>query len=200
VSDQPLPIPRALAGAIAERRDRLGPLARQVLYYESIGSTNDAAASLATSSAVGITGQGAVEIEADNVVENEVEATAKQAEAGNFGMGATVALNIGLSHTDARIANGANVSGAGDLTVKASSTNDMTTVAEGGAAGKTAVTPVFATSVSSNDTQASLGSLVTATYPLDRYEDAITHAANAGPRGAVKIAFDLRTEKQRKDY
>jgi threonine dehydrogenase-like Zn-dependent dehydrogenase len=48
--------------------------------------------------------------------------------------------------------------------------------------------------------QASLGSLVTATYPLDRYEDAITHAANAGPRGAVKIAFDLRTEKQRKDY
>ena len=48
--------------------------------------------------------------------------------------------------------------------------------------------------------QASLGSLVSATYPLDRYEDAITHAANAGPRGAVKIAFDLRTEKQRKDY
>ncbi|MEO8694240.1 MAG: zinc-binding dehydrogenase [Acidimicrobiales bacterium] len=48
--------------------------------------------------------------------------------------------------------------------------------------------------------QANLGSLVSATYPLDRYEDAITHAANAGPRGAVKIAFDLRTEKQRKDY
>ena len=47
--DQPLPIPRELAGAIAERRDRLGPLARQVLYYESIGSTNDAAASLAAS-------------------------------------------------------------------------------------------------------------------------------------------------------
>ena len=45
-----------------------------------------------------------------------------------------------------------------------------------------------------------LGRLVSATYPLDRYEDAITHAANAGPRGAVKIAFDLRTEKQRKDY
>ena len=43
-------------------------------------------------------------------------------------------------------------------------------------------------------------SLVSASYPLDRYEDAITHAANAGPRGAVKIAFDLRTEKQRKDY
>jgi threonine dehydrogenase-like Zn-dependent dehydrogenase len=48
--------------------------------------------------------------------------------------------------------------------------------------------------------QVNLGSLVTTTYPLDRYEDAITHAANAGPRAAVKIAFDLRTEKQRKDY
>jgi threonine dehydrogenase-like Zn-dependent dehydrogenase len=39
---------------------------------------------------------------------------------------------------------------------------------------------------------ADLGRLVTATYPLARYEDAIDHAANAGARGAVKIAFDLR--------
>jgi threonine dehydrogenase-like Zn-dependent dehydrogenase len=37
-----------------------------------------------------------------------------------------------------------------------------------------------------------LGRLVSATYPLARYEDAIDHAANAGARGAVKIAFDLR--------
>jgi threonine dehydrogenase-like Zn-dependent dehydrogenase len=42
-----------------------------------------------------------------------------------------------------------------------------------------------------------LGRLVTATYPLSRYEDAIAHAANAGRRGAVKIAFDLRGEKER---
>lgn len=39
---------------------------------------------------------------------------------------------------------------------------------------------------------ARLGRLVSATYPLDRYDDAIAHAANAGPRGAVKIAFDMR--------
>jgi threonine dehydrogenase-like Zn-dependent dehydrogenase len=44
-----------------------------------------------------------------------------------------------------------------------------------------------------------LGRLLSATYPLDRYEDAIAHAANAGARGAVKIAFDLRSEKQRTD-
>lgn len=38
-----------------------------------------------------------------------------------------------------------------------------------------------------------LGRLVSATYPLSRYRDAIGHAANAGSRGAVKVAFDLRS-------
>jgi hypothetical protein len=36
---------------------------------------------------------------------------------------------------------------------------------------------------------------VSASYPLARYEDAIEHAANAGRRGAVKIAFDLRSDR-----
>jgi len=34
--------------------------------------------------------------------------------------------------------------------------------------------------------------LVSATYPLRDYTDAISHAAAAGRRGAVKVAFDLR--------
>jgi len=34
--------------------------------------------------------------------------------------------------------------------------------------------------------------LVSATYPLERHVDALAHAAEAGRRGAVKIAFDLR--------
>ena len=42
-----------------------------------------------------------------------------------------------------------------------------------------------------------LGRLVSATYPIDRYTDAIEHAAEAGRRGAVKIAFDLRNERGR---
>lgn len=37
-----------------------------------------------------------------------------------------------------------------------------------------------------------LGRLVSATYPLADYTDAISHAASAGRRGAVKIAFDMR--------
>jgi threonine dehydrogenase-like Zn-dependent dehydrogenase len=45
--------------------------------------------------------------------------------------------------------------------------------------------------------EADLGRLVSATYPLDRYQEALEHAASAGPRGAVKIAFDLRHERER---
>ena len=37
-----------------------------------------------------------------------------------------------------------------------------------------------------------LGALVSATYPLDAYQDAMAHAANAGARGAIKVCFDLR--------
>jgi threonine dehydrogenase-like Zn-dependent dehydrogenase len=40
--------------------------------------------------------------------------------------------------------------------------------------------------------QADLGRLVTQTYPLDRFTDAVAHAADAGRRGATKIAFDMR--------
>ncbi len=39
---------------------------------------------------------------------------------------------------------------------------------------------------------ADLGRLVSAAYPLDRYRDAIRHAAEAGQRGSVKVVFDQR--------
>ncbi|MGE0795893.1 MAG: zinc-binding dehydrogenase, partial [Acidimicrobiia bacterium] len=42
---------------------------------------------------------------------------------------------------------------------------------------------------------AGLGRLVSATYPLHRFAEALAHAAEAGRRGAVKIAFDLRQER-----
>lgn len=43
---------------------------------------------------------------------------------------------------------------------------------------------------------ARLGRLVSACYPLERYEEAIGHAAAAGRRGAVKIVFDLRRQSR----
>lgn len=39
-----------------------------------------------------------------------------------------------------------------------------------------------------------LGRLVSAHYPLDRYEEAVRHAANAGRRGSVKVVFDMRRQ------
>ena len=42
---------------------------------------------------------------------------------------------------------------------------------------------------------ARLERLVAALYPLERWREAIEHAADAGRRGAVKIAFDLRDER-----
>lgn len=44
---------------------------------------------------------------------------------------------------------------------------------------------------------ARLERLLSATYTLDRAAEAIEHAAAAGRRGAVKIAFDMRGEKKR---
>jgi threonine dehydrogenase-like Zn-dependent dehydrogenase len=46
---------------------------------------------------------------------------------------------------------------------------------------------------------ARLERLVSATYRLEDYEDAIAHAAAAGRRGAVKIAFDLRTSRTKEE-
>ncbi len=42
-----------------------------------------------------------------------------------------------------------------------------------------------------------LGRLVSARYPLDRFEEALAHAGAAGRRGAVKVVFDLRARDRR---
>ncbi len=44
---------------------------------------------------------------------------------------------------------------------------------------------------------ARLERLLSATYSLDRAAEAIEHAAAAGRRGSVKVAFDMRREKKR---
>ncbi len=45
--------------------------------------------------------------------------------------------------------------------------------------------------------RAGLGSLVSASYPIERYGEALAHAGEAGRRGAVKVVFDLRNRKGR---
>jgi threonine dehydrogenase-like Zn-dependent dehydrogenase len=41
-----------------------------------------------------------------------------------------------------------------------------------------------------------LGRLVSARYPLDRFEEALAHAGAAGRRGAVKVVFDLHARER----
>ena len=43
--------------------------------------------------------------------------------------------------------------------------------------------------------KAKLDRLVSAHYPISEYKAALRHASEAGPRGAVKIVFDLRDER-----
>jgi threonine dehydrogenase-like Zn-dependent dehydrogenase len=43
--------------------------------------------------------------------------------------------------------------------------------------------------------EAGLERLVSASYPLERFEEAVAHAAAAGRRGAVKVVFDLRRRR-----
>jgi threonine dehydrogenase-like Zn-dependent dehydrogenase len=44
---------------------------------------------------------------------------------------------------------------------------------------------------------AHLGGLVSARYPLERFEEAVAHAASAGRRGSVKVVFDLQAGARR---
>lgn len=48
--------------------------------------------------------------------------------------------------------------------------------------------------------QIDLSELLSATYKLDDYEMAIDHASNAGRRGGVKIAFDMRKLSSRENW
>ncbi len=58
MTEHPQTLPSDFAEALAERRDRLGALAGPVLFFETIGSTNDVAATLVSNGA----GEGAVVI------------------------------------------------------------------------------------------------------------------------------------------
>jgi threonine dehydrogenase-like Zn-dependent dehydrogenase len=43
-----------------------------------------------------------------------------------------------------------------------------------------------------------LGRLVSARYPIERFEEAVAHAGDAGRRGAVKVVFDLQARPPRR--
>ena len=75
----------------------------------------------------------------------------------NTGVGISVAVNYAETATLARIADGVTLTGAANLTLKASSDQSMTTEAQSGAKGSNAFTPVVAVAIANNDTAARLG-------------------------------------------
>src|SRR5882762_9569535 len=124
-------------------------------------------------------GSGDVALEAQNHVTNTAKASASQESAGKTGVGASVALNIGETDTNALLGAEVNLTGAHDLKLDADSINQMTTAATGGSKGGTSVTPVVAISIADNDTNAKLAALTGTTNLTGALE------ANASHKGGV---------------
>src|SRR6266850_2616155 len=123
---------------------------------------------------------GDVALQAQNHVTNTAKASASQESAGKTGVGASVALNIGETDTNALIGAQVNLTGAHDLKLDADSINQMTTAATGGSKGGTSVTPVVAISIADNDTNAKLAALTSGPTTLTGALD-----ANASHKGGV---------------
>src|SRR6267143_357335 len=134
-----------------------------------------ATAAIANNASVKVTGNKDVELKAQNFVTNTVTAKAQQEGAISFGMGASVAVNVGVTGTDAIIGDGAALDDAHNVTLSAGSSNQMLTRAEGGAKGDTAITPVVAVAVSTNDTNAKLGAF---SGTVDKWSGAVSLSAS----------------------
>ena len=134
-----------------------------------------ATAELADNAVLTITGGKDVELKAQNFVTNTVTAKAQQEGAKSFGMGASIAVNVGVTGTDAIIGDGAALDDAHNVTLSASSSNQMLTRAEGGAKGDTAITPVVAVAVSTDDTNAKLE---TYSGTVDKWSGAVALSAS----------------------
>src|SRR5206468_3003595 len=143
---------QAMSGASGGDTGVAGSLALNI-------AVSEARAAIADNATVTITDSGSVSLVAENFVVNGAESKASQTDAAKTGVGASIALNIGVNHTDATLGNEAVVSGAHDFKLSAASSDAMTTHAEGGSAGATAVTPVLAIAISDDHTNATLGSL-----------------------------------------
>ena len=74
----------------------------------------------------------------------------------NVGMGGSVAVNVGVNSAKSEIAGGAELTGAGDLALKAKGDHALSTTAKAGAGGTIAITPSAAITVGVNTTEAIL--------------------------------------------
>ncbi|HYR36750.1 MAG TPA: LEPR-XLL domain-containing protein, partial [Burkholderiales bacterium] len=164
----------AIAGASGGNTGVAGALAINV----GISNTR---ASVADNATVTVTDKGDVSLKAENFVANAATTKATQGDASKFGMGASLVLNIGETDTNALIGADAKISDAHDIKLAASSSNTMTTHADGAAGGATAATPVIAITVSNNDTNAKIAALTSGELKLSGALE-----ASAAHKGAVE--------------
>jgi hypothetical protein len=106
---------------------------------------------------------------------SDVEAKAN-AEGGDTGVGASIAINVSDQLVEAVVANGASLTGGTSVTLSATGHHENTTVAEGGAdGGGTSVGGSFALSIVDNVTNASIGTSVTAINASGNLSQTATH-------------------------
>ena len=99
-----------------------------------------------------------VVLTADSVIDSTSRALPHETPEGeSIGVGASVALNIADHTTQAKIEDGAIVSAVGDLTLNAGAEQDLTTEAQGAAAGGTAIAAVVSLLIANEDTTAEIG-------------------------------------------
>jgi ubiquinone biosynthesis protein UbiJ len=144
----------AVSGAGASNVGIAGSIAVNALDLSSLAAINSG-----NTVALG-GGTGAVTLSAENLTSSSASSTpaAGGASGSKVGIGASVAVNVVSNRSVAQLSDSAVLTGAGDLTIRASGADAVTTTAEAGSSGGTAITPVAAINVINNTTTASIGS------------------------------------------
>ncbi|MEN6412388.1 MAG: hypothetical protein ABFC84_06420, partial [Veillonellales bacterium] len=120
---------------------------------------------------------GNVNIAADNRSVSTANALPSGTASGDkVGVGASVAVNIGINHVAAEIEDSALITGANDVSLAATGSHTLTTEAKAGSAGNISVTPVVALTIADNQASAKVGS----GDPLNITGDLTVKADNAG--------------------
>lgn len=144
----------ATSGAGSGKVGLAGSLALNLIDTES-------RAQLASGAAVSIVpgDTGAVSVSSDDRASTTGQALPADggASGSKVGIGASVAVNVVAHRSIAQVQDAATITGAQDLTLRASGAFDMLTQAEAGSQGGVSITPSVAVSLANNSTTASLG-------------------------------------------
>ena len=165
-------------------------------------TTTTTRALLQTDSSVD-TGAGPLALSAENVSANTATAQPEGIGIGDTGVGASLAINLGDNTTRAAIEDNAILINAGDVSLLADGDHTMTTTAEAGAAGGTAIGAAIGLSVSNGDTTVVIGTgtaFSVGALDLDAELTSVvtTHAdgAAAGPGVGVGASFGLSVTEE----